>query len=83
MLPTMAGHREPGMRTAGAGRNPAQTGVCIIRAERQGTGLLITLRLTTDITNLSRESSVSTGDVEAALAAVRGFLREVAAGRQP
>jgi hypothetical protein len=52
---------------------PAQAAVCVIRAERQGTGMLVTLAITADIEEASIQRLHVT-DIDAALEAVRHFL---------
>ena len=48
--------------------------VCVVRAERQDTGLLITLVINADIDQISRQRVLHFADIDAALNAVRGFL---------
>jgi hypothetical protein len=65
---TVHGHAE-GMRQV----HP-QAAVCVVRAERQETGLLITLVINVDIDEVSPQRRLHFADIDAALAAVRNFL---------
>ena len=56
--------------------------VCVVRAERQATGLLITLVINADIDESARRQLLHFADVDAALAAVRNFLVQFA-GKSP
>lgn len=58
---------------------PSRTGVCLVRIERQRSGVLITLRTNADVAQLSAERVTVLADVEAAVAAVRQFLVAFAA----
>ena len=51
-----------------------QAAVCIIRAERHSTGMLITLLVNPDVEAVSGERSVRVADIDAALDTVRQFL---------
>ena len=51
-----------------------RTGVCLVRIERQGSGVLITLRTNDDIRQLSTERVDTVADVGAAVQMVREFL---------
>jgi hypothetical protein len=51
-----------------------RTGVCLVRIERQGSGVLITLRTNDDIRQLSTERVDTVADVGAAVQLVREFL---------
>jgi hypothetical protein len=53
---------------------PPRAAVCVVRAERQGTGMLITLVITPDIEEISGERSLHVSDIDAALDVVRQFL---------
>jgi hypothetical protein len=53
---------------------PAQTGICLVRIEAQNRGLLITLRMNSDVLQVSSEQILIVMDVEAAVQAVREFL---------
>jgi hypothetical protein len=52
--------------------------VCVVRAERQGAGLLITLIINADIDQVSRQRLEHFADIDAALEAVRHFLVQFA-----
>jgi hypothetical protein len=54
--------------------DPPRTGVCLVRIENQRSGMLITLRINNDVTQLSTERVVIVADIEAAVEAVRTFL---------
>jgi hypothetical protein len=54
--------------------NPGSTAVCIVRVERQGDGLLITLLTNSNIAEASSERSTKLTGIDEALAAVREFL---------
>jgi hypothetical protein len=53
---------------------PARTGICLVRIEAQDRGLLITLRMNSDVLQVSSEQILIVTDVQAAVQAVRGFL---------
>lgn len=53
---------------------PPRAAVCVVRAERQGTRMLITLMITADIEEISGERSLHVNDIDGALEAVRHFL---------
>ena len=55
---------------------PPRTAVCVVRAERRGTGLLITLVINADIEEISAERSLRLTDINAAVDAVRDLLAE-------
>jgi hypothetical protein len=52
--------------------------VCVVRAEQQDTGLLITLVINADIHHVSREQLLHFADIDAALDAIRDFLVQFA-----
>jgi hypothetical protein len=54
--------------------NPPRAALCVIRAERQGTGLLITLVVTEDVEDISDQRSLHVADIGDAVDAVRHFL---------
>jgi hypothetical protein len=58
----------------GMWHSPQRTAVCVVRAERQETGLLITLVINPDIEEISAQRSLRVADIDAALDAVRQFL---------
>lgn len=51
-----------------------QAAVCIIRAERHSTGVLITLLVNPDVEAVSGERSIRVGDIDGAVDTVRQFL---------
>ncbi|MFJ2235191.1 hypothetical protein [Streptomyces sp. NPDC087859] len=53
---------------------PNRTGVCLIRVEVQGGGVLVTVRQNPDIEQASTERVLTFPDVESAVEAVREFL---------
>jgi hypothetical protein len=53
---------------------PTATAVCIVRMECQGSGLLISLRMTRDIRHTSGVLERSFADIDQALRAVREFM---------
>jgi hypothetical protein len=57
--------------------------VCIVRAERQGTGLLITLLINSDIEGSTSSWSQQMTDIDAAVAAIRRFLVTLAQNQEP
>lgn len=59
---------------------PNRTGVCLVRIEAQDDGTLITVRLNSDVGQVSTERMNSFQDVEAAVEAVRDFLTAFAVG---
>jgi hypothetical protein len=61
------------------GMRPPRTGVCVVRIERQRSGILITLRTNADLAKLPVEQVIVVADVEAAVATVRRFLVAFAA----
>jgi hypothetical protein len=61
---------------------PTATAVCILRMERQGSGLLISLRQTSDIRRTSGELERSFADIDQALGAIREFM-ETFGGESP
>jgi hypothetical protein len=52
--------------------------VCVVRAERQDAGLLITLIINADIDQVSRQQVEHFADIDAALEAVQHFLDQFA-----
>lgn len=54
--------------------NPSRAGVCVVRIEEQGRGVLITLRTNADIEQLSTERVQTVADVGAAVLVVEEFL---------
>jgi hypothetical protein len=58
---------------------PSRTGVCVVRIETQPSGVLITLRENPDIEQVSTERAIVVTDVDAAVEAVRDFLRSFVA----
>jgi hypothetical protein len=58
----------------GMGHIPPRAAVCVIRAERQGTGLLITLVITENVEDISDQRSRHVTGVDDAVDAVRQFL---------
>lgn len=52
----------------------SRAAVCVVRAERQDFGLLITLVINADIDQVSREWVQHFTDIDAALDAVRDFV---------
>lgn len=60
-----------------------RTGVCVLRVQRQPSGLLITVLMNPDVDTRTAEESRRLPDVEAATAAVHEFLERFAeeAGR--
>jgi hypothetical protein len=56
-------------------RNKASpTGVCVLRAEPQGAGVVITLRLNPDVDDVSQERVQRVTEVESAIRIVSVFL---------
>lgn len=59
-----------------------RAGVCIIRLERQRSGILVSIRLSPDVSQRSAERELRFADADKALQAVRdfvqAFLRETA-----
>ncbi|MEW9553364.1 hypothetical protein [Nonomuraea sp. NPDC050783] len=53
---------------------PNRTGICLIRAEAHTNGVIITIRLTHDISQTSAERVVTVSGVEEALDTVHAFL---------
>jgi hypothetical protein len=51
-----------------------QAAVCIIRAERHSTGVLITLLVNPDVEAVSGERAIRVGDIDGAVDTVRQFL---------
>jgi hypothetical protein len=62
--------------------NPPRAAVCVIRAERQGAGLLITLVITEDIEDSSGQRSLHVTDIGNAVRTVRHFLTRFADSSQ-
>jgi hypothetical protein len=62
--------------------DPSRTGVCVVRIEEQGSGVLITLRTNADIGQVSMERTLVVADVEVAVQAVWEFLVAFAARSQ-
>jgi hypothetical protein len=58
----------------------SRVGICLVRIERQGSGVLITLRTNDDIEQVSTERVRTVADVAAAVQIVREFL-DAYAGR--
>jgi hypothetical protein len=58
---------------------PSRIGVCVIRVETQRSGVLITLRENPDVEQVSTERAIAVTDVDAAVEAVRDFLRSFVA----
>lgn len=56
-------------------KQPGATAICIMRLERRGAGLLITVRMNADIRQLSGEWERSYADVDQALDQVRDFIQ--------
>lgn len=56
------------------GEKAWRTGVCLVRIEAQGRGVLITLRTNDDIDQVSTERVRTVADVGAAVQMVREFL---------
>ena len=63
-------------------RQVTRAGVCVIRLERQRSGILVSIRLSPDISRRSAERELRFDDADKALQAVRdfvqAFLRETA-----
>lgn len=59
---------------------PNRTGVCLIRVEVRGGGVLITVRENPDIEQASTERVLTFPDVESAVMEVREFLGRFADG---
>jgi hypothetical protein len=57
---------------------PPRAAVCIVRAERQDTGMLITLVIAANVEEISSQQSLHVTDIDAALDAVRHFLAQFA-----
>jgi hypothetical protein len=55
-------------------RFPPRAGVCIVRAERQDAGMLISLVIAANTEEISGQRSMHVTDIDAALDAVRQFL---------
>jgi hypothetical protein len=55
-----------------------QAAVCVVRAERQDAGLLITLVINADIEQISGQQLLHFADIDAAVTAVRHFLVQFA-----
>lgn len=53
---------------------PSKSGVCVVRIERQRRGMLITLRIIPDVTQVSTVRVEVVADIETALKTVREFL---------
>ena len=64
------------MHAGGMSTSTPRTAVCVVRAEQQGDGLLITLVLAPDIERISWKRQIRMGDIEAAMEVVRRFLVE-------
>jgi hypothetical protein len=60
------------------GQVPPRSAVCIVRAERQDAGMLITLVIAANIEEISSQRTLHVIDIDAALDAVRHFLVEFA-----
>jgi hypothetical protein len=60
------------------GQVPPRAAVCIVRAEQQDTGLLITLVIAANVEQISGQQSLHVTDIDAALDAVRHFLVQFA-----
>jgi len=56
------------------GQVPPRAAVCIVRAERQGAGMLISLVIAENIEEISGQRSMHVTNIDAALDAVRHFL---------
>ena len=54
--------------------NPPRAALCVIRAERQDTGLLITFVITDDVEDISDQRSLHVADIGDAVDTVRHFL---------
>jgi hypothetical protein len=52
--------------------------VCVVRAERQDPGLLITLTINADIDRVSRQQVQHFADIDGALEAIQHFLTQFA-----
>jgi hypothetical protein len=59
-------------------KNASRAGVCVVRIETQGSGVLITLRTNNDIEQVSTERVCTVADVGAAVQMVREFLTSFA-----
>ena len=57
---------------------PARAAVCIVRAERQDAGMLITLVIAANIEEISSQRTLHAADIDTALDAVRHFLVQFA-----
>jgi hypothetical protein len=57
---------------------PPRAAVCIVRAEQQDTGMLITLVISANIEEISSQRSLHVTDIDVALDAVRHFLVQFA-----
>jgi hypothetical protein len=57
---------------------PPRAAVCIVRAERQDTGMLITLVIAANIEEISSQRSLHVTDIDVALDTVRHFLVQFA-----
>lgn len=62
--------------------DPSRTGICVVRIEEQGSGVLITLRVNADVEQVSTERVLVVANVDAAVRAVREFLVAFGASRQ-
>lgn len=60
----------------------SRTGVCVVRIEAQGGGVLITLRTNADIEQVSTERVLIVTEVDAAVQVVRDFLTAFTAASQ-
>lgn len=61
---------------------PARAAVCIVRAERQDVGMLITLVIAANIEEISSQRTLHATDIDTALDAVRHFLVQFAGSPQ-
>jgi hypothetical protein len=73
---TVAGHNDAVRQDA------SRAGVCVVRIETQGSGVLITLRTNHDIEQVSTERVCTVADVGAAVQVVRKFLTTFAGRSQ-
>jgi hypothetical protein len=55
-------------------KNALRAGICVVRIETQGSGVLITLRTNNDIEQISTERVYTVADTGAAVQIVREFL---------